>query len=145
MRIAAIIVTALVMLTACLDQPENSGDPAKKSDTVIDTSDFTTIQWIDSARDFGKIDEGQKLDVSFRYKNTGSTPLVIYMVRPSCGCTLAEAPGKPVAPGETGEIKAMFNSEGREGINNKEIYVDANTKGSRIHHLQFRVEVMPKK
>src|SRR5438270_917990 len=132
MRIIAII-TVMVILTGCLDQPEKTGGPPAKPEAKIDTSEFTTIQWIDSARDFGKINEGEKLEITFHYKNTGNKPLVIYMVRPSCGCTLAETPGKPLNPGETGEIKALFNSEGRTGVNYKTIDVDANTKGTRVH------------
>jgi hypothetical protein len=143
MRIIAII-TAMVILTGCIDQPEKPVDPSKVPQVVEDTTDFTTIQWMDTARDFGKINEGEKLEVAFKYKNTGDKPLVIRMVRPSCGCTLAETPGKPLDPGATGEIKALFNSEGKSGIQHKTITVDANTKGKQLHVLSFQVEVAPK-
>lgn len=145
MRTAAIIITALVILTGCLDQPENAGNASPDTVTEADTTQFTSIQWLDNSRDFGRINEGEKLEVTFHYKNTGSAPLVIYMVKPSCGCTLAETPGKPLAPGETGEIKALFNSEGKPGMQHKTMSVDANTKGSRLHELSFQVEVIPKK
>lgn len=144
MRTAALIITAFVLLAGCLDQPQNKAGNPEKPTAEIDTTEFTTIQWLDSALDFGKIREGEKLDVTFRYKNTGTKPLVIYMVKPSCGCTLAETPGKPLAPGETGEIKAMFDSEGRSGLQHKTVDVDANTMGNRLHKLTFQVEVMPK-
>lgn len=145
MRTVAIIITALVTLAGCLDQPENTGNASPDTVTEADTTQFTSIQWLDNSRDFGKINEGEKLEVIFHYKNTGDKPLVIYMVKPSCGCTLAETPGKPLAPGETGEIKALFNSEGKPGMQHKTISVDANTKGSRLHELSFQVEVLPKK
>lgn len=144
MRRVAIIISALVVLTGCLDQPENAG-AAGKPEVEIDTTNFTTIQWLNNPRDYGKINEGEKLEVTFHYQNTGSTPLVIYLVKPSCGCTLAETPGEPLAPGKTGVIKAVFNSEGKPGMQHKTISVDANTKGSRLHQLEFQVEVMPKK
>ena len=111
-----------------------------------DTATFTTIEWLDSAsRHFGKIAEGQKLDVSFRFRNTGTRPLVIQKVQPSCGCTVAEQPTEPVAPGAQGAIRASFNSEGRVGSNHKTLYVYANTKGTTSHELQFDVEVEKKK
>jgi hypothetical protein len=110
-----------------------------------DTANFTTLQWIDSVKDFGKIEEGQKLEVSFRFKNTGDKPLIIERVQPSCGCTVAEQSKEPVAPGAEGLIKASFNSEGRSGINHKTLFVYANTKGSQSHSLQFQVEVEKKK
>lgn len=107
-----------------------------------DSASFTTIQWLDSSyRDFGRIPEGQKLDVSFRFRNTGNTPLVIARVQPSCGCTVAEQPKAPVAPGAEGKIRATFNSEGRPGVNHKTLFVTSNTKGRQTFSLQFSVVV----
>ncbi len=111
---------------------------------LADTARYTTIEWLDSAKDFGRIPEGQKLDVAFRFRNTGTTPLVIGQVRPSCGCTIAEQPQEPVAPGGEGQIKAVFNSDGRSGINHKTLFVTANTRGRQDYSLQFVVEVEKK-
>ena len=125
----------------------NSGskkDKVASAAALADTARYTTIEWLDSAKDFGKIPEGQKLDVAFRFRNTGSTPLVIGQVRPSCGCTIAEQPQEPIAPGSEGQIKAVFNSEGRSGINHKTLFVTANTKGRQDYSLQFVVEVEKK-
>jgi hypothetical protein len=124
----------------------NSGAKKDKiaSAALADTARYTTIEWLDSARDFGKIPEGQKLDVAFRFRNTGTTPLVIGQVRPSCGCTIAEQPQEPIAPGSEGQIKAVFNSDGRSGINHKTLFVTANTKGRQDYSLQFVVEVEKK-
>jgi hypothetical protein len=109
---------------------------------ATDSTQFTTIQWIDSVRNYGKINEGQTLDVTFRFKNTGNKPLIIRAVRPSCGCTAADPPKEPVAPGAEGAFKASFNSQGREGINRKDLYVEANTKGTQNHVVHFDVEVV---
>lgn len=102
----------------------------------------TTIQWIDSVKNYGRINEGQQLQVSFRFKNTGDKPLVIEKVQPSCGCTAAAPPEKPILPGEEGEIKATFNSENRVGMNSKDITVFANTPEGGTHRLHFDVEVV---
>ena len=118
--------------------------PGAASTAMQDTARFTTIEWLDSARDYGKIPEGQKLDVAFRFRNTGATPLVISRVQPSCGCTIAEQPREPIAPGAEGQIKASFNSEGRSGVNHKTLMVTANTKGTQTYNLQFVVEVQKK-
>jgi hypothetical protein len=124
----------------------NSGANKDKAvaSAMADTARYTTIEWLDSSRDYGRIPEGQKLDVTFRFRNTGTTPLVIGQVRPSCGCTVAEQPREPIAPGSEGRIKAMFNSEGRTGINHKTLFVNANTKGKQDFSLQFVVEVEKK-
>jgi hypothetical protein len=106
-----------------------------------DSARYTSIQWLDSAKDFGTISEGQKVDVSFRFRNTGASPLVITQVRPSCGCTIAEQPQEPIAPGGQGTISATFNSAGHAGINRKTLFVTANTKGSQNYSLHFTVVV----
>ena len=111
-----------------------------------DTANFTTIEWLDSTtKRFGKIQEGQKLDVSFRFKNAGDKPLVITRVQPSCGCTIAEQPTEPVLPQKEGIIKAVFDSDRHVGINNKTLFVFANTKGTQSNELKFSVEVEKKK
>ena len=104
---------------------------------------LTTIDWPDSTfLDKGKIKAGEKLEVSFRFKNTGNKPLTIYNARGSCGCTVPEIPQRAFAPGEEGEIKAVFDSKGKPGHRSNEIYVNANTKPSETSVLTFIVEVI---
>src|SRR4051812_42951661 len=89
-----------------------------------DSTQYTKLTWLDSTtRDFGSISEGQKLEVAYRFLNSGNKPLIIARVQPSCGCTVAEQPDEPIMPGKEGVIKASFNSEGRVGINHKKIYI----------------------
>jgi len=110
----------------------------------VDSSKFTTIEWIEQSKDYGKITEGQKLEVSFRFKNTGNKPLVIESVHPSCGCTVADPPKEPIAPGNEGEIRGSFDSNGKEGEQHKTLVVTANTKGGQNHDLVFTVTVQKK-
>ncbi len=111
-----------------------------------DSSQFTTLTWLDSTnRDYGTIPEGRKLEVAYRFINSGTKPLIIQRVQSSCGCTVAEQPEEPVLPGKEGVIKASFNSEGRVGVNNKTIYVLANTKGNQNNEVRFNVVVEKKK
>lgn len=125
-----------------ISQAANNASTPKE--TPIDTANLTTIQWLDGQnRDFGKMKDGENLDVSFRFKNTGNKPLIISRVWAQCGCTVAETPQKPYAPGETGVIKAAFNSTGKPGLNSKEVYMSANTNPS-TSTLVFRVEVKSK-
>jgi Protein of unknown function (DUF1573). len=142
MRYFFLVLCIAAALTACddIDQTNNAGH----GQAAVDESQFTTIQWIDSVQNFGRIAEGQNLDVSFRFKNTGDKPLIIRSVRPSCGCTAADPPKEPIAPGAEGVIKATFNSQGREGMNKKDIYVETNTKGQQNHVVHFDVEVVKK-
>lgn len=106
--------------------------------------ELTTIQWLDSVQNFGKVTEGEKVLISFHFKNTGNKPLVITGVNASCGCTVPEKPEAPIAPGETGVIKAEFNSAGRVGANSKYVNITCNTE-TQNYSLLFEGEVLPKK
>jgi Protein of unknown function (DUF1573) len=131
-----------VFFAACenADQVPATGSPASTTPGT-DSSSLTTIQWIDSVKNLGRITEGQKLQISFRFKNTGNKPLIIESVRPGCGCTVADYPKEPIAPGGEAEITGSFDSQGRESLQRKEIAVTANTKGSPHHTLVFEVDV----
>ena len=145
MRAFAMFLLAVVFLFSCR---ENDTKPPGTASMVLpkDTAQFTKITWLDStSRNFGTIPEGQKLEVSYRFLNSGDKPLIIARVQPSCGCTVAEQPDAPIMPGKEGIIRASFNSEGRVGINHKTLFVVANTKGNQSNEVQFVVLVQKKK
>lgn len=137
------------IFTACQD-PEKKAEsttvetPAATSGEPASKEAVTTIQWIDSALNKGTINEGEKLEIAYRFKNTGDKPLVIKDVKPSCGCTLAEKPEQPIAPGQEGIIKAAFDSHNKPGKIHKTISVSANTQQAN-YQLSFDVEVLTKK
>ncbi len=139
-----LILLAVVTVLGCENNYTHHGTAADKQSSLQDSSDFTMIQWIDSARDLGKINEGDKIEVAFRFKNTGDKPLVIASVTPSCGCTAADPPKEPIAPGKEGVIKGVFDSNGKPGPSTKSLTVQANTKPSQYHTLAFSVEVKAK-
>ncbi len=121
---------------------------AAQEKVLKDTANFTTIEWLDSTtRKFGKIQEGQKLSVSFRFKNAGDKPLVITRVQPSCGCTIAEQPTEPVMPQKEGIIKAVFDSERHVGVNTIKhcMSLPIQKAHSLMNHLKFSVEVGKKR
>ena len=74
--------------------------------------------------------EGESVEYSFHFTNTGGKDLVITKVSASCGCTVPTYKREPVKPGEKGEITVMFNSEGRYGMQTKEIKVLSNAQPS---------------
>jgi len=112
--------------------------------STVDPATLTKVEWLDGMdKDFGKITEGKILEVNFRFKNIGNKPLVISNVSASCGCTIPEIPKKPYAPGESGVIKASFNSSGKVGANSKQVNVFANIDPA-MTTLVFRVEVKAK-
>ncbi|MBL7703448.1 MAG: DUF1573 domain-containing protein [Ferruginibacter sp.] len=110
---------------------------ARRKDKIADDTetqralalkDSTTVQIIDTAYDFKTVNEGEKVIYNYRFKNTGTKPLVIVEASASCGCTVPQKPEKPVLPGETGFIKVAFDSKGRPGEAHKTITVISNAK-----------------
>lgn len=136
-----IIITCFITACGNQDSPASADQPTNSSGN---SKQLTTIQWIDSVRNLGKINEGQKVAVSFRFKNTGDKPLIIESVKPSCGCTVADYPKQPIPPGGEGEISGSFDSEGREGLQHKELTVKANTPGTGEQVVYFEVDVNKK-
>ncbi len=76
--------------------------------------------------DFGTIEAGKKVEHVFKFKNTGDSDLIIRRTKASCGCTAIAPSKKVIAPGEEGEIKAIFDSKGRSGPQSKQITVTLN-------------------
>ena len=76
--------------------------------------------------DFGSVAQGGTVDHTFKFKNTGTAPLVISDIGVSCGCTTPEWTKAPVLPGKTGTIAAHFNSTGKMGMQNKVLTITSN-------------------
>lgn len=148
MKTPAIIFTVFIIAAAAIialnkNTPESNPSPKAVVDDITAGSanqPLTTIVFKDSILHKGKISEGESLDVEFEFTNTGSEMLIIKNVSASCGCTIPEKPEEPIAPGQSGKIKATFDSRGRVGLNQKAITVVANTKET-VHTLIFDVEV----
>ena len=91
------------------------------------TTPSTTIEFEESEFDWGTITQGEKVSYVFKFSNTGNEPLLIKNAKGSCGCTVPQWPKTPIAPGEEGEIKVVFNSKGKMGKQSKRVTITANT------------------
>ncbi len=154
MKRILILLSFGISISACKQADKKAtGDitpVAKQADDLTkvleDSANFTTIDWLDSTyQDLGKVEEGQVVDVAFRFKNTGDKPLIVTKVSTSCGCTtITEKPNEPLTPGQEGVIKAKFDSKNMAGERTREVYVNANTKKGTSHVLILRVGVVKK-
>ncbi|MBP9925309.1 MAG: DUF1573 domain-containing protein [Cyclobacteriaceae bacterium] len=89
------------------------------------------ITWEFLSHDFGDIVQGDKVDYTFKFTNTGNQPLVLTNVEVTCGCTTPKGwPRDPVMPGGKGELTIAFNSVGKFGKQNKVVTVTSNSVGS---------------
>lgn len=97
------------------------------ADMPLDTNQLARISYEEPEYEFGEVKEGTVVEHHFKFTNTGKVPLTILNARSSCGCTIPDWPHDPIPPGQSGEITAKFNTEGKIREQKKIIYVTANT------------------
>jgi hypothetical protein len=100
----------------------------------------TTVEFYETKHDFGTIQEGEKPRHAFKFKNTGSNPLLISKVTVGCGCTTPSFSKEPVPPGGEGEVVIEFNSEGKPGHQEKSAIVHSNAQMDAMS-IGFTVDV----
>ncbi|MBN1416547.1 MAG: DUF1573 domain-containing protein [Bacteroidales bacterium] len=98
------------------------------------------IEWANTTFDFGKIPQGKPVVAEFQFKNPSMIPLIVYAVKPSCGCTVAEYTKEPIQPQKTGIIKVTFDAKD-SGYFQKSVTVDTNA-GEGIETLVIKGEVI---
>ena len=122
--VATFFLTSLIF--SCNIRNTNNEGDVQAAKPAPHFSDSTTVQMIDSVYNFGKVSEGEKVEYSYRFRNTGKNPLIVSSAVASCGCTVPEKPEEPIKPGETGFLKVVFNSKGRVGDVHKQVTVTSN-------------------
>ncbi len=130
------ILIAMLIFSGCKSGGQN-GEETIPADLVnnpnsasgeADKSALPIIQFEEMEHDFGRIIEGETVSYSFNFKNSGKSDLIIADVSTSCGCAVPSYSKTPIRPGESGNIKVSFNSNGKRGYQSKNILVAANTQ-----------------
>jgi len=94
-----LIGAVMISLAACKSSDKKTTPaqltPEEKAKALTDTANFTTIQWLDSTyKDLGKLKADQTVEITYRFKNSGTKNLIIDNVSAQCGCTIPEKPEK---------------------------------------------------
>ncbi|MBI1836825.1 MAG: DUF1573 domain-containing protein [Flavobacteriia bacterium] len=92
---------------------------------------------------FPDTNEGVLLEHTFVFVNSGNEPLIVSDYSVGCKCTVVKLPNEPILPGQKGEIKISFDTNGKYGFQNRTIYLMVNTK-KKVEKLRFKVTVIPK-
>jgi hypothetical protein len=112
---------------------------------IVSAVDGHAAQYItvsNASYDFGTIPQGQKVEHIFIVKNIGDVPLSIKGIRPSCGCTAAQASSRVIQPGKTSEIKVTFNSANFFGSIHKTIAVESDDPKAPVSTLSLNGSVI---
>lgn len=96
----------------------------------------------DPLKDFGIVVKGEELFHSFEIKNEGNANLTILDVRPSCGCTIAEA-DKIIKPGQIGKVKTKLETKDFKGPITKDITIVSNDPENPQFKLFLKAMVRP--
>jgi hypothetical protein len=112
--------------------------PEQKPEGPLPEMNFQTTD-----HDFGTIKEGDVVEYTYAFKNTGQAPLIIQSAQGSCGCTVPEWSKDPIPAGGTGFVKAKFDSNGKPNAQNKTVTVIANTWPKQTV-LRFKAMVLAK-
>ena len=144
--LSALVVAIVFCLASCKNESaSNSAAPAPAVTTPsaspsanpavtapsVPTGPTTSMTFAEPTHDFGEIMDGDKVEHVFTFTNSGSEPLVISNAKGSCGCTVPDWPKDPIKPGDTGEIKVVYNSKNKGKVGgkneNKTVTITANT------------------
>ena len=131
-------LTGIFLITACRSESDspnldaNSVELPISADGQNKTDRLPKMVFDKELHDFGIIKAGEKVSYSFRFVNRGGGDLIIQSASGSCGCTVPDFPKEPIPPGREGYIRVMFNSEGKSGIQAKQVTVLANTLPNTI-------------
>lgn len=143
----------LFVLAACGNNPSSNNlpvdvinIPATADSSVIPTNadQLPELTFEKSNHQFGVITEGEVVEYSFKFENTGKADLLIVSAVASCGCTVPEYPKELIKPGQTAYIKVKYDSNGRVGTFDKTVTIAANTN-PRETVISISGEVVAKK
>ena len=127
-----IICILFTALSACNENASKKVDQEKAA-AASETNTITAAMNFDKvSHDFGTIEEGETVQTTFNFTNTGKADLLIVDARGSCGCTVPKYPKNiPIKPGESGQILVSFDSSNKPNMQQKTVTISANTQSGR--------------
>ncbi|MCB0261027.1 MAG: DUF1573 domain-containing protein [Calditrichaeota bacterium] len=90
----------------------------------------------------GKISQGEKIQGTIEFTNTGSTPVEIAEVKASCGCTAVKPEKMVFASGESTSIPYTIDTERFSGVIQKSISIIFKDMEPAAHTFFVRAEVV---
>ncbi len=153
MKRIAVLISITVLVLAFQSCKSNAASKIKDEDAVAakqkikeSAEKLPVITFENDVFDFGTVNEGDVVEATFKFKNTGKGDLIITKAKASCGCTVPQWPkNTPIKPGEEGEITAKFKTLHKRNNQTKTITLTTNTaNGKEVIKLKGFVTPDPK-
>ena len=122
-------------------EPAATTDPNATTAEPVSNMPLTFVEFMEESHNFGEVAEGDKVEHVFKFKNTGSNPLKVNNVKPSCGCTTPDWSKDEIAPGAEGFVKVEFDSKDKRGVQKKSVTVTFENTDPKNKILSFNCEV----
>lgn len=140
-----------LVLASCQSSQENTDVEQYSADLIsipqsaqgTDSAAYRALPHLvfqDTVHEFGRLYEGEVATATFHFTNQGPQPAIISHASGSCGCTVADYPREPIAPGQGGTIKVKFHTADRSGHQEKSVTLLTNDRQG-IHRLYIKAEV----
>lgn len=119
---------------AMLEELQDADDMSPPTIEMPDSSAMNLqANWVTRVKEFGIIPTGPAAEFTFSFTNTGTEPITIIEVAPSCSCTVADYSKTPIQPGKQGWVKAVYETQGHPGFFKKFIRVEfADGSGTQL-------------
>lgn len=102
------------------------------------------INFNETEINFGEVESGKNVDVTFEFENSGDDVLVIKDISTSCGCTVAKMKKMEYEPGEKGKIPVQFRTRGRQGNVSQTVTLSTNDPDNGYIRLVIKGKIMLK-
>jgi len=130
------------------NDPENPELVLSFTGNVVSASQVSegapTIYFSETEHDFGKVNEGDKVNYTFNFANKGTSELTIKDIKTSCGCTAALLSQEKLAPGQEGTLKVELNTQNRSGKMSRTVTISSNDPNDPAKVLTIYADVVKK-
>lgn len=142
-RIAVLAGLSVVFACPAWAQSRDIADQPGIVPTYVDPEKPADMAFDVMRHDFGTISDDAKVEYVFKFKNAGLGALRISNTKGSCSCTVPAPSKREFAPGETGEIRVIFDPKGKAGDQNQVVTVNTNDAETPVISLQIHAMVVP--
>lgn len=138
-QISILLIIVLFSISISQAQTERVNDNQKE--IKVDPASKARIKFIEDFFDFGSIPLDAVVAHDFPIKNEGTDTLVIFAVKPTCGCTTAPMESDRIAPGEIQDLHVQLNTKKLHGMVRKFINIECSDPINPYMRISFNAVI----